>query len=285
MIWHERDNCCMPGFRTNTRRVGFPSICGGCGAGGPNWIWRRAMRITRWWSFSGCLPLQPTWRSMDLTLVPHLSRLRAQALAALGHLDDAEAELQGTLPVASKQGQRWMLWRLHADLGSVYRAMGRRDAAEREFSSARTIIQDLANHVPEGALRDNFLKQALAALPAAPALRPRQLAKKEFGGLTAREREVATLISQGKSNREIADELVIGETTAERHVANILSRLGFNSRIQIAAMGGGKGPAQIAAQDCRRRPALPKKAGRFFLHTGALKCTRLRGCYDEGSML
>jgi DNA-binding NarL/FixJ family response regulator len=134
-----------------------------------------------------------------------------------------------------------MLWRLHADLGHVYRAMRRREDAEHEFSSARTIIQDLANQIPEGTVRDNFLKQALAALPTAPTHTPRQAAKKEFGGLTAREREIAALIAQGKSNREMAEELVISETTAERHVANILSKLGFNSRTQIAVWAVGKG--------------------------------------------
>jgi DNA-binding CsgD family transcriptional regulator len=173
--------------------------------------------------------------------VPRLSRLRALALVALDRMDEAKSELQGTLPLARAQGLRPLLWRLHADLGNVYRTMRRREDAEREFSSARTIIQDLADRVPEGALRDNFLKQALAALPAAPALTQRQIAKKEFGGLTAREREIALLIAQGKSNREIADELVISETTAERHVANILSKLGFNSRTQIAVWAVEKG--------------------------------------------
>ncbi len=94
--------------------------------------------------------------------------------------------------------------------------------------------------MPEGALRDNFLKQALATIPAAPVLTPRQMAKKEYGGLTERERQVAVLIAQGKSNREIAKELVISEKTTERHVANILSKLGFNARTQIAAWVVGK---------------------------------------------
>lgn len=173
--------------------------------------------------------------------VPYLSRLRAQALAALGHLDDAVAELQGTLAVAYRQGHLAMVWRLQGDLGNVYRAMGRRDTAEREFSSARTNIQELAKTIPEGVLRSNFLKQALAALPAVPAFTPRQIVKKEFGGLTAREREIAALIAQGKSNQEIASELVINKTTAERHVANILSKLGFKSRLQIAVWAVEKG--------------------------------------------
>jgi non-specific serine/threonine protein kinase len=55
------------------------------------------------------------------------------------------------------------------------------------------------------------------------------------GLLTSREREVAALIAQGLSNREIASRLVIAERTAEGHVQSILNKLGFNSRTQIAA--------------------------------------------------
>ncbi len=172
--------------------------------------------------------------------VPFLSRLRAQAFAALGRLEDAEVELQGTLPTAVKYGQKPLLWRLHVDLGQVQRGMKHREQAEREFSSARTLIEDLADNIPQGELRLNFLKQALATMPAPPALTQLQVAKKEFGGLTAREREIAALIAHGKSNREIAGELVISEKTAERHVANILLKLGFNSRTQIGVWAAEK---------------------------------------------
>jgi DNA-binding CsgD family transcriptional regulator len=53
--------------------------------------------------------------------------------------------------------------------------------------------------------------------------------------LTGREREVARLVAAGRSNREIADTLVITEGTAEVHVKHILSKLGFRSRAQVAA--------------------------------------------------
>jgi DNA-binding CsgD family transcriptional regulator len=53
------------------------------------------------------------------------------------------------------------------------------------------------------------------------------------GGLTRRELEVALRIAEGKSNREIADALVIAERTVEGHVSNILSKLGFRSRTQV----------------------------------------------------
>jgi predicted ATPase/DNA-binding CsgD family transcriptional regulator len=52
--------------------------------------------------------------------------------------------------------------------------------------------------------------------------------------LTPREREVAVLIAQGKTNREIAVMLVITERTADTHVQHILNKLGVGSRAQIA---------------------------------------------------
>jgi predicted ATPase/DNA-binding CsgD family transcriptional regulator len=53
--------------------------------------------------------------------------------------------------------------------------------------------------------------------------------------LTARELQIANLIARGLSNRGIAEELVISPATAARHVANILAKLGLNSRAQVAA--------------------------------------------------
>lgn len=55
------------------------------------------------------------------------------------------------------------------------------------------------------------------------------------GGLTARELQIADLIAGGASNKAIADALVITPATAARHVANIMAKLGVNSRAQIAA--------------------------------------------------
>jgi DNA-binding NarL/FixJ family response regulator len=52
--------------------------------------------------------------------------------------------------------------------------------------------------------------------------------------LTEREREVLTLLARGKANKEIANELVIGEKTVKTHVSNILGKLGVSSRTQAA---------------------------------------------------
>jgi DNA-binding NarL/FixJ family response regulator len=81
--------------------------------------------------------------------------------------------------------------------------------------------------------------------PPSPPLSPRRALKQHFGGLTSREREVARLVAQGKSNRAIADELVVGVSTVEAHITHIFTKLGFSSRAQIAAWAVDKGLAQV----------------------------------------
>jgi DNA-binding NarL/FixJ family response regulator len=61
--------------------------------------------------------------------------------------------------------------------------------------------------------------------------------------LTRREAEIALLIAQGLSNREIAETLVISPRTAEGHVEHILAKLGFSSRTQVAAWVTDREPA------------------------------------------
>lgn len=55
------------------------------------------------------------------------------------------------------------------------------------------------------------------------------------GGLTRREWEIAHLLSEGLSNKEIASRLVISQRTAETHVERILTKLGFTSRLQVVS--------------------------------------------------
>jgi DNA-binding NarL/FixJ family response regulator len=53
--------------------------------------------------------------------------------------------------------------------------------------------------------------------------------------LTARELQVLRLVAAGKSNREVAAELVISEHTAARHVQNIFAKLDVSSRAAAGA--------------------------------------------------
>jgi DNA-binding NarL/FixJ family response regulator len=60
--------------------------------------------------------------------------------------------------------------------------------------------------------------------------------------LTSRELDVASLVAEGLTNRQIAERLVISERTAQNHVQHILTKLGFASRSQIAAWTAGLAP-------------------------------------------
>jgi non-specific serine/threonine protein kinase len=53
--------------------------------------------------------------------------------------------------------------------------------------------------------------------------------------LSPRERDVAALVAEGLTNRAIGERLFISERTVDGHVARILSKLGFESRAQVAA--------------------------------------------------
>ncbi|HEU0292249.1 MAG TPA: LuxR C-terminal-related transcriptional regulator [Anaerolineales bacterium] len=83
--------------------------------------------------------------------------------------------------------------------------------------------------------RTMTMEQSIRYALALPLVPPASASKVEvqLGGLTGREREVVALIGQGKTNGEIAVELVLSKRTVEKHIANILSKLELTSRAQI----------------------------------------------------
>ena len=86
--------------------------------------------------------------------------------------------------------------------------------------------------------------QPLVAAGSAP-----EAAPEPIGPLTPREQQVAGLIRQGRTNRQIGRELGIAEKTAEVHVGNIIRKLGASSRAEIAAW--------VAAREGARTPEPP----------------------------
>jgi DNA-binding CsgD family transcriptional regulator len=175
-------------------------------------------------------------------------QLRGEILMRLDRLEEAEADLQSSLVLYQEQGIRMGLWRTRLALGKLYQARADSHRAQAAFAAARTLIEELAATILDDGLRENFRRRAMALIPPAQPLTPRQAAKAEFGGLTKRERQVAVVVAQGLSNQEIADELVVSVKTVEAHVSRILSKLGFSSRAQIAAWAVDKGLAS-APQD------------------------------------
>jgi DNA-binding CsgD family transcriptional regulator len=104
-------------------------------------------------------------------------------------------------------------------VGLACRRLGDEDTAAMELDAARSAFHAL------GAAPDLARVEQLA-LPAAPAA---------AGGLSKREVQVLALVAAGNSNRAIAAELFLSEKTIERHVSNILTKLGVGSRTAAAA--------------------------------------------------
>jgi DNA-binding CsgD family transcriptional regulator len=75
------------------------------------------------------------------------------------------------------------------------------------------------------------------------------------GPLTERECEVAKLIAEGLSNRAIGNKLFISQSTAARHVANIFTKLGVNTRAQVTSwvVKAGADPPELASPQARRQ--------------------------------
>jgi DNA-binding NarL/FixJ family response regulator len=119
---------------------------------------------------------------------------------------------------------------------------------EAELAPARTALGLAAASAAYQAGRALTLSQAIrealsfssedGAAAGPVAITSRQAGERR---LTQRELEIAALVSQGATNRQIAQALVIAEGTAANHVLHILNKLGFGSRSQIAAWAAREG--------------------------------------------
>jgi non-specific serine/threonine protein kinase len=143
------------------------------------------------------------------------------AMAAVCNLPAAGARLLAAAVAIG--GQRvataWAATRMEYE---HYLARIRASLTETEFQAEQTAGRTLSLEQAVEYAR-NLPLEAEAA----------QATRKKSDDLTVREREVAILIAQGKSNGEIAAEWVVSKRTVESHVANILSKLGFTNRAQI----------------------------------------------------
>ncbi|WP_232376158.1 ATP-binding protein [Amycolatopsis aidingensis] len=109
---------------------------------------------------------------------------------------------------------------MERDIALVTGELGVEEAA-KEFAAGAELSAEQAVRYALDEEQDTATDTATAA----PAQDP----------LTKRETEIAELVTQGLTNRDIADRLVIARRTAETHVDHILGKLGFTSRAQIAA--------------------------------------------------
>ncbi|RVX44201.1 putative ATPase [Nonomuraea polychroma] len=151
----------------------------------------------------------------------------ARCLVGLSVLAEQEGDLEGAVLAAAAAsalresiGQHSATTRIEELLGRARAKLGEGRAMSL-WSRGRVMSpDDAARHVLEG--ERAAPERPAAAAPVKPSL------------LTAREQEIAGLLTRGLSNRAIAEELVISPATVARHIANIMEKLGYSSRAQIA---------------------------------------------------
>ncbi|MEO6713410.1 MAG: LuxR C-terminal-related transcriptional regulator [Mycobacteriales bacterium] len=116
-------------------------------------------------------------------------------------------------------------------------------AAPYEVATTRVLVSSACRDLGDldgSELELQLAQQAFVHLGAAPALAALALltadaGAKAAGGLTGREVQVLGLVATGRTNREIAAELVISEKTVARHLSNIFTKLGLSSRSAATA--------------------------------------------------
>jgi DNA-binding NarL/FixJ family response regulator len=170
-------------------------------------------------------------------------KLKGEALGMLQRREEAIEVLEEARRGALARQENPLLWQIHRALGRQHRYLKQEDLAQRNFTSARQGIESLAGTIDDVYLREHFLHAALTTLPREKSVSASRAARDAFGGLTEREREVVRLVAQGKSNREMADALVVTKRTIETHINNILYKLNLNSRAQLVVWAIEKGRA------------------------------------------
>ncbi|GIH63214.1 ATP-binding protein [Microbispora siamensis] len=113
------------------------------------------------------------------------------------------------------------------------KALGLELRRGRRMTPDEAIEEALGDRAEGGRPRQD--ETVVEAEPTPPGRPATTVSAAEPSPLTRREREIAELIAQGRSNKEIASALVISQRTVEGHVEHILDKLGFASRAQIAA--------------------------------------------------
>ena len=153
--------------------------------------------------------------------------------AAHGDHDGARRSFEDALDLLAASDARFEAARVRLDLAATLSALGRHDQAKREIETAVAGLREL------GAGAE--LARAEAMLP-----KPRTtttLADTPLATLSERELEVLRLVAEGLTNHEIAQRLVLSEHTVNRHVANILRKLGLPTRAAAASLAGRHGVA------------------------------------------
>lgn len=185
-----------------------------------------------------------TQRMLDSTVntIPRINLLHAETALALRRYATAQTALHSAREAAQALSLKPLLWRILVAQGRTARAQGREEEAEIFVAGGRSILDELmADLASSDPTLPPYLNQGWDDKLRSRSTTARSLTKNQYEGLTSRERDVAGLIAQGRSNKEIAETLVLSNRTVEAHIGNILAKLNFSSRAQIAVWAVEKG--------------------------------------------
>lgn len=169
---------------------------------------------------------------------PALGVLRGEILLAQGRDEDAEAAFREVNAVARRLGKAVAEGQALAGLARAQERVGR---PRRAVEATARLAVEAADRLAAGLPREHARASRERARARIPGYAPRAADAQRYGGLTPRQREVAALLAQGLTNRQIAETLVISPLTAETHVKHILTRLGLTTRAQVAAWATQRG--------------------------------------------
>jgi DNA-binding CsgD family transcriptional regulator len=160
-----------------------------------------ARRLTREWSLA------------------EVTRCRGLVAAAQGNVDQAASLLEQAVAQHEAVGDRFGRARALLALGIVLRRARQKRAARDAIDSALSGFEQLG--------APTWIEKARSELG-------RIGGRTREEGLTAAERRVAVLVAEGRTNREVADALFLGERTVASHLTHIYAKLGVRSRTELA---------------------------------------------------
>jgi DNA-binding CsgD family transcriptional regulator len=152
-------------------------------------------------------------------ILAQIARCRGQVAAARGEVGEAIALLEEAARRHEALGDRYQRGRALLALGGVRRRARQKRAAREAIEQALALFEGCGSEV--------FAARARAELGSIGGRRREE-------GLTSAERRVAELAAEGKTNREVAAALFLGESTVRTHLSHVYAKLGVRSRTELA---------------------------------------------------
>ena len=175
-------------------------------------------------------------RARTRPILAAVSSSEGTLAAARGDHDLARRSFEDALDLLAACEAPFEAGRVRLDLAATLEALRRPDAARREIEAA------IDNFGEIGAEGERARAEGMLENLRKTSIRPSSAAiDGPLADLSGRELEVLDLVAHGLTNREIATRLVLSEHTVNRHVANILRKLGLSSRAAAASLAGRYG--------------------------------------------